>query len=153
LNNGNTQTSDNFGVALSDSETFGSRKQISLTSGATYAQAEYSSQTLKTVTATENLSINHSPTLDSYGTANYNHSDYQPSVTDDRFQGLYGLHHRLFDSLTSSADVHGFYEQNNSSGGISTYDTYGLGGAENYVKRLGAWGGLSIGIGAVGDHV
>jgi hypothetical protein len=50
--------------------------------------------------------------------------------------------------------VHGYYENNNAgAGSYSTYDTYGLGGAESYVKRLSSWGNLTIGIGAIGDHV
>jgi hypothetical protein len=152
LNSGSTQNSDTYGLGLSDSETFGSRKQITLTSGAFYGQSQYGGQQFNTVAANENLTIHHTPRLDSYGTLNYNHSDYQP-VTDDRVQGLYGLRHQLYESLTSSVDVHGFYEDNNSgSGNSATYDSYGLGGAENYKKRLGSWGRLSVGLGMIVDH-
>jgi hypothetical protein len=154
LNNGATQNSDNYGVGLSDSETFGNRKQITLTSGVTYSQSQYSSQQLDMVTANENLTISHNPNLDSYGTVNYNHSDYQPTVTVDQVQGLYGVRHRLFESLTSTADVHGYYNNSDSGGGnSSTTDQYGLGGTESYNKRLGSWGRLTVGVGVVGDHV
>jgi hypothetical protein len=153
LNNNATQSSDNYGVGLSDAETFGSRKQINATTGATYSQSQYGGQQLDAFTANENLTINHNPNLDSYGTVNYNHNEYN-AVTDNRVQGLYGVRHQLYESLTSSADVHGYYEDNTTGGGTtSTYDTYGVGGAENYIKRLGDWGRLTIGLGAIGDHV
>jgi hypothetical protein len=153
LNNGTAQNSDNYGVGLSDSETFGARKQITAATGVTYSQAQYSGQLFNTVTANENVSVNHSPTLDSYGTVNYNHSDYQP-VTDDRVQGQYALKHKLYESLVSSVNVHGYYENNNSGNGNSaTYDSYGVGGSEDYTKRLGSWGRLSANLGLVGDHV
>ncbi len=54
------------------------------------------------------------------------------------------VHHQLYDSLTSSLELQGSSLNNDSSG--STLDTYSgqLTGSEQYSKRLGGWGHLSI---------
>jgi hypothetical protein len=55
------------------------------------------------------------------------------------------LRHQLFDSLTSTLEVQGSTENSSASG--STLDTYSgqITGSENYTKRLGDWGRLTLG--------
>lgn len=55
------------------------------------------------------------------------------------------VHHQLYESLTSTLQLQGSSLANDSSG--STLDTYSaqLTGSEQYSKRLGAWGHLTIG--------
>jgi hypothetical protein len=55
-----------------------------------------------------------------------------------------GVEHQLYESLTSTLDVHA--SQANSDSGGSTLDQMGAGtaGSVDYSKRLGGWGHLSI---------
>lgn len=153
LDTGSDQNSQNFGVSLADSETLGARKHISLTTGAAYSHAEYSGQQLDTFNANQNVNINHSAVLDSYGNADYSRTDLQATDGADinRVLGAYGLRHQLYESLVSGVDAHGYYE-NNSSGGSSTYDYYGVGWTEDYTKKLLRWGRLSAGSALVLNH-
>jgi hypothetical protein len=48
--------------------------------------------------------------------------------------------------------VHGNYQDYSGSGNSSTYDLYGLGSSENYTKRLGPWGRLTLGGQVNADH-
>jgi hypothetical protein len=152
LGQGNTQDSRNYGIGLSDAEMLGEFKNITVATSGGYSHAEYTGQSLDIVTASENLTVHHTPNLDSFGTLNYNHSDYTAG-SDDRLQGVYGLHHQLYDSLASVLNAHGYYENTDSTGGNSaSYDSYGVTGAEDYTKRLGVWGHLTSGVSLSVDH-
>lgn len=151
LNLGNTVTSINESVGISDSEIFGQRKQITESTGATYSHSEYSGQLMDTVNANENVTVHHRPSLDSYLVFDFEHSDLHPA-TDQRWQGISGVRHQLYESLTSTLDAHGSYQNNSDSANFNTLDRYGLGLAETYTKRLRSWGRLSIGAGIILDH-
>lgn len=151
LNLGNQVTSLNESVGLSDSETFGQRKQITESTGVTYSHSEYSGQQMETVNANENVTIHHRPTLDSYLVFDFEHSDLHPA-TDDRVQGIVGVRHQLYESLTSTLDAHGSYQDSSDSSNCNTIDRYGVGLAETYPKRLRSWGRLAIGTGIILDH-
>jgi hypothetical protein len=151
LNFGNQVTSLSESVGLSDSETFGQRKQITASSGVSYSQSEYSGQRMETVAANENISINHRPKLDSYFIVDFSHDKLQ-SETDTRLQGVLGVRHQLFESLTSNLDAHGNHQENSGLNNSGDSDRYGLGLFENYTKRLQSWGRLSAGAGIIADH-
>jgi hypothetical protein len=55
-----------------------------------------------------------------------------------------GLQHQLYESLTSSADVHGTLANNNSSGGSLDLQSVGTTASVGYAKRLADWGRLGI---------
>ncbi|HEX9047736.1 MAG TPA: hypothetical protein VF988_11985 [Verrucomicrobiae bacterium] len=141
----------NESVGIADSETFGNRKQITAATGVSFSHAEYSSQKTDTVNATEHININHTRSLDSYLLFDFAH-DTLRSAEDNRAQGTYGLRHQLYESLTSTLDGHGNYQQSTSAGASSTVDRFGAGLYENYVKRLQSWGRLSLGGGIAVDH-
>jgi hypothetical protein len=151
LNFGNSLTSVNESVGIADSETFGSRKQITAATGVTFSHAEYGSQTIDTINATENVNINHGPNLDSFLIFDFDQNYLHPA-SESYVQGSYGIRHQLYESLTSTLDVHGSYQEDSDVTGSSTTDLYGVGLAENYVKRLQSWGHLSIGGSIVADH-
>lgn len=151
LNFGNQVTSLNETVGLSDSETFGSRKQITAATGVSYSQSEYSGQRMETVTASENISVNHRPKLDSYFVMDFSHDQLQ-SEEDTRLQGVYGIRHQLYESLTSNLDAHGNLQENSGFNNSGNSDRYGLGLFESYTKRLQSWGRLSAGAGIIADH-
>ena len=150
LNLGTTHNSVNNSVGVSDSETFGSHNQITATTGASYGQSEFSNQRTETITADENITAKLRPKLDGFANANYSHNSLDPATTSS-VQGITGVRHQLYASLTSTLDVHGAYSE--SSGGVSaSNDRYGVGWREDYTKRLGTWGRLTMGTGVVADH-
>jgi hypothetical protein len=146
-----TVTSLNESVGVADSETFGSRKQITAASGISISHAEYGSQQIDTVNATENININHRPNLDSFLIFDFEENNLHPA-TETFVQGQYGLRHQLYESLSSTADIHGTYQDNSDVSGGSTLDLYGIGLAENYQKRLQSWGHLSASANIIADH-
>jgi hypothetical protein len=138
-------------IGISDAETFGSRKHISAATGVSYGQSEYDGQTTQTINANENVTVNHRPNLDSFLVLDFAHNHLRP-ITDVRVQGTAGLRHQLYESLTSSADVHGSYQDTSGGGGSATSDRYGISLNEQYTKRLAGWGRLTAGLGGVLDH-
>ena len=151
INFGNRQTSVFNSVGISDSEIFGSRQQINASTSAGFSEAQYSSEQTETVTANENIAVKNGPKLDSYLMFNFSDSRMNP-VDLSILQGSAGLHHQLYDSLTSTFDVHGSYDNSSSSSSSATDDLYGLGIREDYTKQLGDWGHLLLGGGIVADH-
>ena len=148
---GGSQASVSHAVGVSDSETFGSRKQITATTGAGYSLSEYGNQRTETVTANENVTVRHRPKLSSLFSLDYSHSA-MTSVSASRLQGGYAVRHQLYESLTSRLDAHGNYDENSSLGSSASDDRYGLGLSEQYTKRLGRWGRLSLGTSVVADR-
>jgi len=154
---GNSLSSVNESVSVSDSETFGQRRQITSTTGASYSQSSYRyswGRPQETIAANENLSINHRPNLDSYLLVDFNHNEVNP-VTVSRLQGTYGLRHQLYDSLSSTLGAHGWLQDSEVAlvpPVSANSDLYGVGLMENYTKRLGSWGQLSAGLGVIADH-
>ena len=151
INSGSLQTSVYNSVGVSDFETFGSRRQIGSSTSASVSQAQYSGQQSQTVNANENLTVKHGPKLDSYLMANFSHSSMNP-VDSSVLQGQGGVRHQLYDSLTSTLEAHGSYDESSSPTSSAANDRYGLGLHEDYTKRLGDWGRLSAGAGIIGDH-
>jgi len=90
-----------------------------------------------------NWNIQHTPQLQSY----YDYSFSRNTTTSsDSTQnaGTAGLTHQLYDSLTSSLSVNGSKLNSHSDGSTSDADQAGVNVSENYVKRLGDWGGLNL---------
>lgn len=151
-NSGAVQSTFSHVVGISDSETFGSRKQITATTGLSYGRSEYGGQDSETVTANENITIHHRPKLDSYFSMDLNLRRYGPADSS-RLQGVYGVRHQLYESLTSNFDTHGNYEEHSSGASTASNDRYGVGIFESYTKKLRSWGRLTIGAGVVADHL
>ena len=148
---GSTVSSLTQSVGASDSESFGQHKQITATTGATYSESQYSGQQLDAVNATENVNFNHSPKLDSFLMFNFGTYQLHPA-TADNLQGSYTVRHQLYESLTSSPDVHGSYSDNSNPTSSSSTDRYGVGLYEGYTKRLTSQAHLSAGLGGIVDH-
>lgn len=151
VNGGSQISTINQSLGLSDSETFGSRRQFSAATAADYSQSEYSGQRTETVSGNENINANLRPNLDSFLLVNGSHTELSP-VESDSAQGTAGLRHQLYESLVSRFDVHGSFQNASSPSGDTSSDLYGVGLSENYSKRIQSWGRLSIGAGGVGDH-
>lgn len=151
LNFGGRQDSVSHTIGGSDSETFGRRDQVTTTTGASYSQYEYTGNETETITANESITVHHRPKLDSYLNFNLGHSRLHP-VTSTVLQGEAGVRHRLYDSLTSTLEVHGSYDRNSGPSVRATNSRYGVGVHENYTKRLSTWGRLSLGGSFTVDH-
>ena len=151
LNGGPQQTSLSQSVGASDSETFGSRGQITASTGLSYGWAEYTERHAETFNANENITIKHRPNLESFTVLNFQDNRLDPATTD-MFQGMAGVRHQLYDSLTSTLDVHGNYNTSASGDSSAMNDRYGAGLGENYSKRLGSWAQLTLGGAAIVDH-
>ena len=151
LNSGPVQTSTSQSLGASDTETFGSHDQITSTAGASYGWADYADQNAQTFNATENLTAQHTPNLESFVALNYQDSQLD-SASSSMFQGDAGLRHQLYESLTSTLDFHGNYGTASSPGSSALNDRYGVGLNEGYSKRLGSWGHLTMAGGAIVDH-
>ena len=148
---GATQNSVAHSVSISDSETFGSRNQITAATGLNYSDYAYFNQSTESFNANENVTIKHGPNLDSFYNGNYNNSSQDPA-SSWYLQGMAGLRHQLYESLTSTLDVHGTYDDSSSQGTSARNDRYGLGLAENYGKRVTSWARLTLGASVIGDH-
>lgn len=151
LDFGNELTSMNESIGIADSETFGSRQQITAASGVTLAHSEYPGQQMDTVNATENVNVKHTRSLDSFLIFDFDDTSLHPG-TETYLQGECGIRHQLYDSLTSTVDVYGSHQDNSDVSGTYTTDLYGLGVSENYIKRIQSWGRLNIDASIVGEH-
>jgi hypothetical protein len=151
LNSSNSLSSLTQSVGASDSDSFGHNKQITATTGVAYSESQYSGQQLDAANATENVSFHHTPKLDSYLMFNFSTYQLHPS-TANNLQGSYTVRHQLYDSLTSSPDVHGSYSDNSNPTSSSSTDRYGVGLYEGYTKRLTSQARLTAGLGFIVDH-
>ncbi|HVM46548.1 MAG TPA: hypothetical protein VMU04_00905 [Candidatus Acidoferrum sp.] len=151
LNGGPVQNSMSQSVGASDTETFGSHDQITQTAGASYGWADYANESAQTFNATENLIARHTPNLESFLALNYQDS-HLDGASASQFQGDAGLRHQLYESLVSTLDFHGNYGTASGPNTSANDDRYGVGLNEGYSKRLGSWGHLSLGGGAIVDH-
>jgi len=151
VNGGDSLTSVSHSVGASDSETFGSRRQGTAVTGASYSRYEYFTDATDTVTANENVTFQHTPDLESYLNLNFSDSS-MGSVSATQFQGESGVRHQLYESLTSTLELHGSYDDSSSSTGSTSNDRYGVGLHENYTKRVAPWGRLTIGGAIIVDH-
>ena len=138
-------------IGISDSEILGTRRQINVSTGAGFSESQSTGQQTKTFTANENITDKLGPSLNSYLMLNGNHSS-QNSMDSSEVQLTSGLRHQLYDSLTTTLNVHGNYDKNTSSSSSTATDRYGVGLNEDYIKRLGDWGRLSAGAGITVDH-
>lgn len=152
LDYGPTVTSVNESVGISDAETFGSRQQITAATGASFAHSEYTGLATDTFNANEYVNINHTRSLDSFLILNFEQNYMQPA-NETFLLGQYGIRHQLYESLTSTLDIHGNTQQSSGSFGSSSTDLYGVGLSEDYLKRLQSWGHLSVGASIIGDHL
>jgi hypothetical protein len=116
---------------------------------------------LKSTLRFDNRDSNQAPSAKDFsGTANYDldlrddlHNYEQGTYsqyTSDGFdsKNAYadtGLRHQLYESLTSTLDLHGTWSDNASDGATAQATSVGATVTEDYSKRLGNWGRLSLG--------
>lgn len=138
---GTASSSSSHDVTLTDAEHFG---KSTLNSSLLYNQSDYSGATSDNLNLALDLSVEHTPQLRSF--YDYAVSRYSTDGGDSlQNTARVGLQHQLYESLTSTVDVHGSSLNSDYTG--STLDSYsgGTSGSVNYSKNLGGWGHLSLG--------
>ena len=152
VNSGPAQESRSSFVGATDTEILGKRDQIIATTGASYGQAEYPGQNAERFSATENVTDQHSQDLSSFLHLNFTDSQFDFSSVS-QFQGMVGLRHQLYESLTSILDLHGNYDNFSSLSTSAINDRIGVGLGESYTKRLAPGVQLSLGGIVIADHL
>lgn len=128
-------------LSLTDTEIF---RRSALNSSLNYDHVTGTGSSSDNVNGGLDYGWQHTPRLRSlYG---YNFNVYSTGGTEAIYQfARAGVEHQLFESLRTSAEVHGAINHSGSQG--STLDQHIIGTTEsvNYSKRLANWGHLSIG--------
>ena len=131
-------------VRLSDAEVFGRRDQLTLNSSLLYYDLASSAGPSRTLAGQEWLVDKMREDLQ--GTYRYSFEQRRADGGEnDTQRASAGLQHQLYESLTSSAEVHG--EDDTIKDSSDTLDSriYGVSLGEDYTKRLSTWGRLSAG--------
>ena len=143
-------------VGIGDEETFGRNKQFHLNTNAGYSVRQSDFSPSNDTIASAILSVEHSPTLSSNYDVNYAGSTTDTTIGSSKSSNVNGsasLRHQLYESLTSTLRVLGEdYTTDgsfNGTNGVSTKTSsentrFGAGVTEQYTKRLGSIGQLSI---------
>ena len=128
-------------VTLNDEEHF---SKSAINSTLLFNQLDANSGGSQDLNAALNLGVDHTDNLHSlYDYTFTRYSDDFSDAYDNYFRA--GVQHQLYESLTSSLDVHGADSRSSSEGSELDSDTIGTLQSENYTKRLGTWGRLTIG--------
>ena len=134
-------------LTLTDTEHFG---KGTLNSTLLYDHTDSNDSASDDVDMLLDYSIEHTPHLRSF----YNYSFLGFTSGDGGLienSGRAGLQHQLYDSLSSSGDLHGLAAHSSFGGnGLDLYSG-GPNASVNYTKRLGEWGRLSLGNSATYD--
>ncbi|HVU23855.1 MAG TPA: hypothetical protein VHE13_06990 [Opitutus sp.] len=102
------------------------------------------------VNAFGNYVLTVTPSLDNF--VNYSLSHNSANTTSALTNTVVaGLNHRLYESLGSHWEVHGTAADNDSGAASLRSTNGGASGTENYTKRLGDWGHLTINLSATYD--
>jgi hypothetical protein len=128
-------------VTLTDAEHFGKN---TLNSSLIYNEQELNGVASDDINAMLNFGMEHTVHLRSF--YDYSFARYS-TAGDDSINQLAraGLQHQLYDSLSSTIEIHGSTADNNSPGATLDQQSYGASASVDYSKLLGEWGHLSIG--------
>lgn len=140
-----TSAGTNHNINLQDTANWGPGPKFVLQSNASYILTDESGRnsTDQSFTLSENLAAQHAHHLGSNLSYNFNQRSYR-QVSDQGQEAGIGLTHQLYESLFSRLAV--LARTQNLHGPGSTLDSRRAGTslAENYTKRLGTWGRLSV---------
>lgn len=134
----------NHSANLFDTETWGKGDWIRLRSMALYNSQSGNTIDTRSLTLQENLDLSHAPNLSS----SYRYScspSRSGSVDSDAREAGAQVQHRLYESLTSTFDVHGSTQDSSSADSTFRERRYGAGWNESYTKRIPTRGRLALG--------
>jgi hypothetical protein len=127
-------------LQLTDTEVY---RQSTLNSSLYYEHVDGEGSKSDDVNGGVDYSYQHTPNFRSF--YDYNFTYYSSGGSESLYQfARAGVEHELYESLVSTADLHGGDNHATSPG--STLDQYAMGttGSVSYSKRLGGWGHLSL---------
>jgi hypothetical protein len=134
-------------LTLNDTEHF---NHSTLGSTLLFDSAEDNGSGSDNLNVTASYNIEHAPQLHSFYDYSFTRYANDGGETVQNFARA-GLSHQLYESLSSSADLHGATSQNDYFGSTLDSGTVGTSVSVNYTKRLGDWGRLSLGENATLD--
>ncbi len=156
-----TQTGNNHAVSLTDITAFGPKHCLKLTSSLMYNQLSSATTPLGQGNATghfikyftdhEHLNWKHASHLQSDYNYSYNLQD-SGALRSDGQAASAALRHQLYESLSSTFDVHGQLMSSSGSGAALDVARYGIGLNESYTKRIGTWGRITCGYSGLLDQ-
>jgi hypothetical protein len=128
-------------LTLNDQENF---SKSTLNSTLLFDQLDSDNGGSQDLNAALNLSVTHTENLQSlYDYTFTRYSDDFSDAYDNYFRA--GVQHQLYESLTSTLDVHGADSRSSAEGSELDADTIGTLETENYTKHLGTWGRITVG--------
>lgn len=131
-------------LGLTDWESLGTDHWITLNSVGSFLQMDQAMQSTRSLTANENLRLQHEPNLAS--TYEYDFANSQSGESDsDSHSASASLQHKLYESLTSSIAIGGEQYRSSSPGNRLESRRYGVRVSEQYTKQLGRLGRISLG--------
>jgi len=133
--------SDYHYVTLTDQENFG---KSTLNSTVLFNQINSDNSGSQQLNTALDYGIQHTENFHSL--YDYSFTRYSDNLSDSMDNYLRaGVEHQLYQSLSSSIDLHGIDSHSSSAGSELDVDTIGSTSTENYSKLLGSWGRLTIG--------
>ncbi|HUB86866.1 MAG TPA: hypothetical protein VMB22_03170 [Verrucomicrobiae bacterium] len=134
-------TSTTHYVSLTDAEHWG---KSTLNSSLIYSGQENDGIPSDNLSAALDLGVQHTANLRSF--YDYSFATYSSEGANSVNQlARVGLQHQLYESLSSSIDVHGALTDDTAPGTSLDQESAGTSASEEYSKRLGDWGHFSIG--------
>ena len=141
----------NQNVSVVDTENFGDRDWINLSSLLNYNSVTETPTPSNKLLLQELLQLQHTRRLRSFYEYAYDLSSTGDSDTSTH-QGRLGLSYQLFDNLMSTFDVHGNLTQAAAPGTYLDTRRYGVSLNEQYTRTLGNWGNITLGYNGTVDH-
>jgi hypothetical protein len=131
-------------VNVFDTEKFGKSDRVRLNSSLFFNQLHSTAVASRNLSIQEQASVEHSQQLQS--DYQYGFDNHASGTTDGLGHNAQAaLRHQLYQSLTSTLDLHGNMLDSTSPDSSLSTRRYGVGLNESYVKKLGSWGRLSLG--------
>jgi hypothetical protein len=136
-----TDSSTTHYATLTDAEHFGKN---SLNTSVNYNRQDEQGVSSDNLNAMLDFDMQHTENLRSF--YDYSLSRYTSEGAESVNQlARVGLQHQLYESLSSTIDIHGALADNTSPGASLDQQSAGTAASEDYSKLLGEWGHLSIG--------
>lgn len=127
-------------VTLTDAEHFG---RNSLNTSLNYNEQEEQGVPSENLNVMLDFDMQHTPQLRSF--YDYSFASYSSEGAESINQlARVGLQHQLYESLSSTIDIHGALADNTSPSASLDQQSAGTAASEDYSKQLGEWGHLSI---------
>ena len=142
---GNADTTESHYLTVNDEEHF---KKSAFDTRLLFNQSDDANSSFDSLSLTLDYSVEHTPHLRSFYDYSFSR-DASEGGNSTQHAASVGLQHQLYESLSSSLDVHGASSSSDYNGSTSDLLSAGMDASVNYSKRLGSWGHLMLGNSAI----